>query len=390
MFIPRQIADRVLDLLKKFPIISLTGPRQSGKTTLLRNILPDYTYVSLENPDLQDFAQKDPKRFLTTYDRYVILDEVQRVPHLFNYLQGKVDDDNITGQYILSGSQDFLLMERITQSLAGRVALFKLFPFTFNELRTAQLLPSTPEQAIFNGFYPRLFQMDIAPDDFYPNYLETYVERDVRQLTVVQDLMQFRLFMRLCAGRIGQPVNYQSLASDAGISPSTAKAWLNILHTSHIVFLLPPYYRNFAKRIRKASKLYFYDTGLVCNLMNITDPADITVHFARGHLFENLIIAEITKQQFHSGGKSLLYYWQDSNHNEIDLLVEKHDGLVIAEIKSSLTINASFFDHLERFRTMVGGQFHLTSFVIYGGTENQERNNATVCGWNAIPTVFTQ
>lgn len=388
MFIPRYIEERIRAMCLKFPIVSITGPRQSGKTTLLREKFGDYRYVSLENPDLQDFALQDPRRFLATYDRYVIFDEIQRVPPLFNYLQGKVDDDKIPGQYLLSGSQNYLLMESITQSLAGRTALFKLFPFSFSELRNVNLMPKTPEQAIFQGFYPSIYNQQIAPLDFYPNYFETYVQRDVRQLTAVQDPRLFRNFVRLCAGRIGQPLNYQSLAADTGIAPVTAKAWIGILEVSHIVFLLPPYFRNFSKRISKTPKLYFYDTGFAAHLLSITSPNDLTVHFARGHLFENLIIAEIVKQLYQTGWTAELYFWQESNRHEIDLIVEKPDEIIAAEIKSGKTINASFFDNLEFFKKQVGDKFKINPFLIYGGEERQTRSIAAVRGWNDLEGIF--
>lgn len=375
-------------MCEKFPVVSVTGPRQSGKTTLLRELFPDYRYVSLENPDLQDFALEDPRRFLDTYDQQVIFDEVQRVPHLFNYLQGKVDEDRITGQYILSGSQNYLLMEGITQSLAGRVALFKLFPFSFSELRNVDLMPKTLEKAIFQGFYPRVYDKQLLPRDFYPNYLETYVQRDVQQLTAVQDLRLFRNFVRLCAGRIGQPLNYQTLASDTGISPVTAKAWIGILETSHIIFLLPPYFRNFAKRISKTPKLYFYDVGFASNLLGVATPDDLIAHFARGNLFENLIIAEIVKQRFQTDWSPDLYYWRESNRHEIDLLAERSGKIIAAEIKSAATINASFFDNLQFLEKHVAGEMAVESFLIYGGLERQDRSAASVRGWQDLEGIF--
>lgn len=389
MFVNRTIAPRIREMCDKFPIVSVTGPRQSGKTTLLRNLFPDYRYVSLENPDYQDFALQDPRRFLATYDRHVILDEAQRVPHLFNYLQGKVDEDRIPGQYILSGSQNYLLMERITQSLAGRVALFKLFPFTFAELNSAGWLSDTPEKAIFQGFYPRIFKEEIDPRDFYPNYFETYLQRDVRQLTAVQDLVQFRNFVRLCAGRIAQPVNYQTLASDAGISPVTAKAWLSVLEASHICFLLPPYFGNFAKRLSKSPKLYFYDAGLAANLLGITSPDDLVAHFARGPLFENMVVAEVVKQRYERDWNPDLYFWKESNGHEIDLLAERNGAFTIAEIKSAATINSSFFDNLNFFRKHAPPGSTVRPFLVYGGTESQLRSDATVKGWQDLADVFS-
>jgi uncharacterized protein len=388
MFVRRHIEGRLLEMCQKFPIVSVTGPRQSGKTSLLRELFPTYTYLSLENPDYHDFALQDPKKFLETYDRYVIIDEAQRVPHLFNYLQGKVDEDRIPGQFLLSGSQNYLLMERISQSLAGRVALFKLFPFSFSELQAAHWMPENLEAAIFQGFYPRIYDLNLSPRDFYPNYLETYVQRDVRQLTAVHNLVQFRNFVRLCAGRIGQPLNYQALASDTGISPVTAKAWIGLLEASHICFLLPPYFKNFSKRISKTPKLFFYDVGFAANLMGITAPSDLNSHFARGHLFENLIVAEMVKQQFQEGWQSELYYWQESNGREIDLLAEKNGQFTVAEIKSGTTINNSFFDNLAYFQKQLVDPSMVHPFLIYGGTERQERSAASVRGWYDLQGIF--
>lgn len=388
MFVDRNIEGRIREMCRKFPIISVTGPRQSGKTTLLRNVFPEYRYISLENPDHQDFALQDPRRFLDTYDRYVILDEAQRAPHLFNYLQGKVDEDRIPGQYILSGSQNYLLMERISQSLAGRVALFKLFPFSFSELRRAGWMPGTPEEAMYQGFYPRIYNESLAPGDFYPNYFETYLQRDVRQLTAVQDLMLFRNFVRLCAGRVGQPLNYQTLSSDAGISPPTAKAWMGVLEASHICFLLPPYFRNFSKRIAKTPKLYFGDTGLAASLLGITAPEDLHTHFARGQLFENMIVSELLKQGYDQEWNPELYFWRESNGHEIDLLAEKKGTFSIAEIKSAATINSSFFDNLLFFQKHRPAETQVRSWLVYGGRESQERSAASVRPWNALEGIF--
>ncbi|MFZ4632614.1 MAG: ATP-binding protein [Saprospiraceae bacterium] len=387
MFIPRSLSTRLLDLKEKFRVISLTGPRQSGKTTLLRNLFPEYRYVSLENPDYQDFALRDPRHFLNVYDRYVIFDEAQRVPHLFNYLQGKVDEDNIPGQFILSGSQNYLLMQSITQSLAGRVALSYLFPLTFSELEGIDSMPKELNQALFNGYYPVLYEQSLTPADFYPSYVETYLERDVRSLTAVHDLVQFRNFVRLCAGRIGQPLNYQTLASDVGVSPVTVKSWIGILETSHLVFLLPPYFHNFNKRIIKSPKLYFYDTGLAAWLLGVNNAADLTTHFARGSLFENLIVAELVKQTYHAGRRPQLYFWKDSNQREIDILAEQAGKLTIVEIKSGMTINTHFFDNLLAFQKTAGDAV-LQPWLIYGGDDNQQRSQATVRSWRRLEGIL--
>jgi predicted AAA+ superfamily ATPase len=378
--ITRTLASRLKDLLTKFPILSLTGPRQSGKTTLLRQLFPDYRYVSLENPDELDFALSDPRRFLDTYAGQVIFDEVQRAPKLFNYLQQRVDESRKMGQYILSGSQNFLLMKGITQSLAGRVAIFRLFPFSFGELQAVDLLATTPERAMFTGFYPPIFDRELYPSDFYANYFETYVQRDVRELQAVQNLTLFRTFVRLAAGRVGQPINYQKLASDAGVSSTTAREWLSILETSHLVFMLPPYYKNFSKRLIKSPKLYFYDVGLVCYLLGIKREEELITHHFRGNLFENMLVAELVKQGHNRNAPGELYFWQESNGHEIDILLEKSGGVLIGEIKSAATINASFFDNLAWFQQQTDVPV-LDAYLWYAGNDSQTRSKATVVPW---------
>ncbi len=387
MYIPRLLSEKLLSSSAKYPVVSLSGPRQSGKTTLLKQLFPEYRYVSLENPDDQEFAQKDPRHFLKTYDRHVILDEVQRVPHLFNYLQGKVDADKINGQYILSGSQDYLLMQGITQSLAGRVSLFKLFPFSFGELKSSANMPESFEKAIFQGFYPRVFEHKLEPDEFYANYFETYVQRDVRSLTAVHDLSLFRNFVKLCAGRIGQPLNMQTLAADTGVSAVTVKAWLSILETSHLVFLLPPYFRNFNKRLIKSSKLFFSDVGLAAWLLGVRKPEDLTVHFARGNLFENMVVADFLKQQYERGQQAELYFWRDSNQHEIDVLAERSGVLIATEVKSGATINHSFFDNLIFFKKNAGDQ-PVQTWLIYGGDADQSRENGEVRSWKFLEGIY--
>ncbi|RDB03354.1 ATP-binding protein [Runella aurantiaca] len=384
--IERTLASRLTELLTKFPILSLTGPRQSGKTTLLRQLLPNYRYVSLENPDELDFALSDPRRFLDTYSGQVIFDEVQRAPKLFNYLQQRVDESRQMGQYILSGSQDFLLMKGITQSLAGRVAIFRLFPFSFGELQTVDLLATTPERAMFTGFYPPVFDRGLHPSDFYANYFETYVQRDVRELQAVQNLTLFRTFVRLAAGRVGQPINYQKLASDVGIAATTAREWLSILETSHLVFMLPSYYKNFSKRLIKSPKLYFYDVGLASYLLGIKQEEELITHHFRGNLFENMLAAELVKQGYNRNEPNELYFWQESNGHEIDILLEKSGGVLIGEIKSAGTINASFFDNLAWFQQQTDVPV-LEAYLWYAGNESQIRRSATVMPWHQVGLI---
>lgn len=389
MFIPRQLNEALSRLRTKFPILAVTGPRQSGKTTLLRHIFSDYQYVTLENPDIRERALTDPKGFLNTWSNKVIFDEIQQAPQLFSYLQSKVDEDRQMGQFILSGSQNFQLLQSITQSLAGRVALFKLMPFSFKELEGSQLLAAHWHEAAFRGFYPALFDRNIEPPDFYVNYIETYLERDVRQLLNVRDLRQFRLFLKLCAGYIGQMLNLQKIATEVGISQPTAQSWLSVLETSYIVFTLPPYYRNFNKRLVKTPRLYFYDTGLACYLLEMTRPSDLFTYYQRGSMFENLLVAELCKQQLHNYRKADFYFWRDNNDLEIDLLFEEGATLRVAEIKSAETINTSFFANLQKFSKQ-NPELSLEPFLLYGGSEQLEHLNTRVLGWQAVGLFLGQ
>ena len=377
--IQRQIASKIIELKSKYPVIALTGPRQSGKTTLLKTAFPDYRYISLENPDNRDFAQKDPIGFLKIYDSQVIIDEVQYVPHLFSYIQTLVDESRQMGQFILSGSQNFQLLENITQSLAGRVALFRLLPFDFTELKQANLLSTDYLEAIRMGFYPALFDRKISSTIFYANYIQTYVERDVAQLINVKDVRLFRIFLGLCAARAGQLLNMNSLANVCGISQTTAKAWLSVLESSYIIFQLQPYFKNFSKRIVKTPKLYFYDTGLVCHLLGIKTKDDIGTY--KGSLFENLIIAEYYKQNEHKYKHQDYYFWRDSNGNEVDLLYSSAQNLNIFEIKASQTIMSEQFKGLN-FLQNIASEMVATKTLIYAGDESQQRTHYTIKSWN--------
>lgn len=381
--ISRQILSKILSLKEKFPIIAVTGPRQSGKTTLLKAAFPDYTYVSLEDPDVRDFALNDPKGFLKIYKEKVIFDEVQRTPLLFSYLQTIVDETRQMGQFILSGSQNFQLLRNITQSLAGRVALFKLLPFDFSELSTENLLSSNYTEAAFKGFYPALFDRNISPSDFYLNYLETYVERDITELIQLRETQQFRLFLGLCASRVGQLINLSSLANECNISQPTAKSWLAILESSYIVFQLQPYFKNFGKRIVKSPKIYFYDTGLLCYLLSIKDSASLTLNSLKGNIFENLVIAEMKKQNNHQYLHHDFYFWRDSNGREVDLVIPGATGMNIYEIKASETIISKQLKGLNYFQEMAKESV-LSKTVIYGGNESQQRSDFNVTAWQDI------
>ncbi|MEQ1746348.1 MAG: ATP-binding protein [Saprospiraceae bacterium] len=388
MLVTRDISARLRELLAQYPVLALTGPRQSGKTTLLRNLFPEYRYVSLEEPFQREFAQNDPRGFLDMYDRFVIFDEAQRVPDLFSYIQTKTDNDRLMGQYILSGSQNFLLLEQITQSLAGRVSLFKLLPFSHAELaaHAPSLLQERPSEAIFWGGYPALYDRGIQHFDFFSDYIETYVERDVRNLLRVQDLTAFRNFVRLCASRIGTPLNLHSLAVDCGISNPTARAWMSLLESSYIVYLLPPYFRNFNKRIIKSHKLYFYDTGLACYLLGLTAPEQIENFHQRGSLFENMAILELLKNRINRKAPTNFYFWQDSNGVEVDLLVEEDTRTHLFEMKYSQTPHSEFSKGIGAFRK-TAGQLSGDNTVVYAGDTDQRRSDANLLGWKALKNL---
>ncbi|MGB3589123.1 MAG: ATP-binding protein [Tunicatimonas sp.] len=360
--------------------MAITGPRQSGKTTLLKHILPDYQYVSLENPDYQSFATEDPVGFLKTYDQRVIFDEVQRVPTLFSYLQTIVDQRQQMGQFVLSGSQNFHLLERITQSLAGRVAIFKLLPFDSDEL-SRKVAVDDWRSLIFRGFYPAIYDRDLTPAIFHTNYIQTYIQRDIVELTNVQNTRQFRNFIELCAARHGQLLNLSNLANACGISQPTAKSWLSILESSHIIFLLSPYYENFSKRIVKTPKLYFYDVGLAVHLLGIRRVEDLTDQKLLGSLFENLVVADLFKKNHHQYLLADYWFWRDSNGHEIDLLTKKVGKFDIFEIKSSQTVLRKMFKGMDYFSSITGEKVK-SQTLVYGGKDIQNRTQYQVRPWN--------
>jgi predicted AAA+ superfamily ATPase len=385
--VKRTIESSIKYYAKKYPVLAVTGPRQSGKTTMLKTMFPKYTYISLENPDLREFATTDPNGFFEYYSGNLILDEVQQTPALFSYIQTLVDASGKMGQFILSGSQNLHLMQHITQSLAGRVALFKLLPFDFTELQQAKLLPNDYEDILVKGSYPAIFDRALSSKVFYANYLQTYVEKDLKQLIDVRDLRQFRNFISLCAARSGQLVNLNSLGNECGISQPTAKAWLSVLESSYIVFLLQPYHVNFNKRIVKTPKLYFYDTGLLCHLLKITNPKSIQLHPLKGSLFENLIVAEAFKQNDHKYLHADFCFWRDASGNEVDLLVEHNDKLSIAEIKASSTIKNEYFKGLNYFGALEGSNVKSKN-LIYTGALNQKRSQLNVFSWKETGAIL--
>lgn len=368
--IDRALEEKLLQLARKFPIVSITGPRQSGKSTLIRHAFANYDYISFENPDTRELFIEDPRSFLERHSDHVIFDEAQRVPELFSYLQEISDSANIAGNFILSGSQNFLLSKNISQSLAGRVGILRLLPLSYAELEHADKSMDTAWEWVFRGTYPRVIADNIDPYDYYPSYIETYLERDVRQALRVEKIEAFLRFLQLLALRSGELLNISSLARECDLAPATVKNWISVLSASYIVRLLHPYATNPGKRLVKTPKLYFYDTGLACNLLGIESVEDLETYPQRGALFETAIVSELMKAYFNKGRVPAMYFWRDSNKNEIDVVIEKGPLPVKAiEIKSSTTYRSKYFDVLERIapHDLKLSLDHCA--VVYGGNE---------------------
>ena len=380
IMVERIIAEKVKYLATKYPVVTLTGTRQCGKSTLLKSAFPDYRYVSLEDLDLRMMAQDDPRGFLQNFSSRAIIDEAQYVPQLFSYIQTVVDAENEAGMYILSGSHNFLLMQNISQSLAGRTAVLKLAPFSVLELKNAGLLPNNLNDFLYTGGYPRIYDKQILPADFYPHYIQTYIDRDIRTLRSIANLSQFVRFLKLCAARVGQLLNVSALANEAEITVPTANAWLSLLESSYVLFLLKPYHNNFNKRLVKSPKLYFYDTGLVSSLLGLNSSEQLSTHYLRGELFENMVVSEVVKKHFFAGVEPQIYFWRDSNQNEVDLLIETGGELHAIEIKSSATMKNDFFNTLESFRQVSGIEQENLS-VIYGGDIDYMTQRGKFVSW---------
>jgi len=383
MIIHREISEQVISRSQKYPVVSITGPRQSGKTTLAQTLFPDYAYVSLERPDYREQAQEDPNRFLRTFTAGVVLDEVQRAPDLFSYIQVIVDESPKPGQFILTGSQNFLLLEQISQSLAGRVAIFRLLPFSLPELHASSYAPNDLDTFLFTGTYPPVYDRGYEPRSWYMDYIQTYIERDVRSVRKVTDLMLFQKFLGLCAGRVGQLLNLNSLSGECGVSHNTARDWMSVLEASYLVFRLQPYHESFNKRIVKQPKLYFFDPGLLCALHGLHSPEQLAQHYLRGSIFESFIVSELVKARWRAGLSGNGHFWRDRHGHEIDYLVETDAGIVPVEIKSGETVQTSMFDGLSYWCKLTGMPLD-SGCLVYGGKEKQSRKNGRVIGWSVM------
>jgi len=385
--IKRILENKALHLSTKYPVLTITGPRQSGKTTLVQSAFKGHSYSTLENPEIRSIIQNDPQGFFQTHkNKKLIVDEIQHIPELLSYIQVISDKEKTPGQFILTGSQSLILSEKISQTLAGRTAILKLLPFNLQELYPIKKFKQSDfEDWIVRGFYPRIYDQDIEPASFYPFYFETYVQRDVRQIQNIRDLTLFSNFVRLCAGRIGQLIDYSSLANDTGVSVNTIKGWLAVLEASFVIFLLHPYYRNFNKRIIKSPKLYFTDTGLACFLLNIKDPGQLNTHYLKGGLFENLIIIELLKKRYNKAETSNLWFYRDNNRNEIDCIMEDVQ-LKALEIKSSRTFSDSFTGGLD-FLVKHANLQPENGYIIYGGDESFLYQEKKVLSWRSLDEI---
>lgn len=385
----REMAHILQEAAQQFRVVTILGPRQSGKTTLAQETFKNHTYVSLEDLDIRAHALEDPREFLEFHKNPhgIILDEIQNVPTILPYIQTMVDREKINGYFILTGSQNFLINEAITQTLAGRMAVLTLLPLSISELKDNKLLPKTAEGYIYKGSYPQLYAQKTNIQLWYSSYTLSYIERDVRQVTTINELTTFKLFLQLCAGRIGQSLNISSLANDCGITQRTADKWLSLLQASYIIILLQPYYKNFSKRLVKTPKLYFYDTGLACSLLGIESEDQVKTHYLRGGLMENLIITDLYKQYAHKGRSPHLYFWRDNHGHEIDCLIEKGTYLFPIEIKAGKTISSNYFSGLNYWNELTHND-PTQSLVVYSGSEDQKRSNGNVFSWQSASQII--
>jgi predicted AAA+ superfamily ATPase len=385
--IPRHVAPRLLRLLQGFPIVTVTGPRQSGKTTLVRHLLADKPYVSLEAPAQREFARSQPADFLLQFPQGAVIDEAQNAPELLSEMQGVVDASGTMGQFVLTGSHNLSLLSSVTQSLAGRTALVELLPLSIAELRDANLLATDYPQQMVKGFYPALYDRPLDPSEWLQSYLVTYAERDARGLAAIQDLGAFQRFLKLTAARTGQLLNMQSLASDAGVSDKTAKHWLSILETCYLVHFVRPHFANFGKRLTKSPKLYVTDVGLACALLGIETASQVQNHPLRGALFETMVVNEFLKNRCNAGTRAPLYFWRDNIGTEVDLILERGNELAAVEIKSGITVASDAFGNLKKWQkyALERGNFSaIYPGLVYGGSTRYTREGVDVMPWKGL------
>lgn len=387
-----RLLEKTLREYAKFPSIALFGPRQAGKTTLVKETFPNHLFFSLDHTPTRQFIDEDPEGFLRTHENEygIILDEFQYAPAFISYIKLAIDNKKRPGYFILTGSQNFLMNEKITESLAGRVGILNLLPLSLQELSDSKILPNDVDYLILNGSYPRLYDENFSPKELYPSYIQSYVERDIRQLINVENLTIFQRFVQLCAGRTGQLLNYEALSSECGVSAVTIKKWLSLLEASYIIFLLPPHLQNFNKRITKTPKLYFFDTGLACSLLRIEKTIDIAHSPFRGALFETLIIADLYKQYCNQGSRPPLYFWRDKGGSfEVDCIIDEGNQLFPVEIKSGQTFSSDFFKGVLQWNELAQNPPE-HGFVVYGGSDVQVRSKGNVLGWQAAASLVAK
>lgn len=383
--IQREVKTKLLELASKFKAVAVTGPRQTGKTTLVKQLFKNKPYVSLENPDNRNFALEDPRGFLASYPKGAVLDEVQRTPDLFSYLQEILDNSREKGLFILTGSNNFLLQQNISQTLAGRIATMHLLPFSLTELKKAKQLPESDEKLMLNGFYPPIYDQQLPPQDWCQNYIRNYIEKDVRQIKNITDLIVFERFIKLLAGRTAQELNYSSLAVETGVDTKTIQSWIGILESSFIIHLLKPHYKNFNKTIVKRPKIYFHDTALICFLLGIREPQHLSVHPLKGAIFESMVVTELLKMRFNKGLDSNLYYWRDKTGHEIDVIIDQGKNLIPVEIKAGMTISNEFFKNINYWQKLSGSK---KSILLYNGKQSQNRSDGKqIMNWHELINI---
>jgi hypothetical protein len=378
----RDLTTQLQEAARQFSAVALLGPRQSGKTTLAQSVFKNHRYVNLEEFDTRAKALADPRTFLKEQanESGIILDEIQRAPELLSYIQGIIDREKKKGFFILTGSQNLLISEAITQTLAGRIAILTLLPLSINELRQANLLPERFEELVFTGMYPRVYDEGVSPAKLHENYIRTYIERDVRQIKNIFDLNLFQKLIQLCAGRTGQILNITSLGNDCGVDHKTARSWLSLLEATYIIILLQPYYKNFGKRLIKAPKIYFVDTGIACSLLNISTPQELSAHYLRGGLAESFIISDLFKQFYNRDKKPSLYFWRDHTGNEIDCIIERALNITPIEVKAGRTVSSDYFKQFVYLKTITDFPA-INNTVVYAGDEDQNWPEAKVVSW---------